>query len=225
MTGNTTKAVLLTIHELLLLLYKKEISGIVFPESISEAGADELQLKTAMAELISDKYLTPGDDNSYHISPEMVQILSVMENASCTYVVMGDHLKMNTVYLYRHNNDAVKLTMDQRRKGWVRLELSGIDDHIKEITDLEFMPQEGLTPETTQEVDDAVYDSEDTSELIRSQEVCLLAERYPKGAREYDRRVCVTTASSQDRIIVIENGTKEMTPYTADSLADKILEG
>ena len=71
MTGNTSKAVLLSIHELLLLLYKREIEGMVFPDEIAEASANEFQLKSGMGELITDGYLVPGDDATYHISPEM----------------------------------------------------------------------------------------------------------------------------------------------------------
>lgn len=224
MTGNTSKAVLLSIHELLLLLYKREISGIVFPEEISEASADEAQLKNAMKDLINDGYLVPGDDGSYHISEEMDEILNTMRDASCTYVVMGDHMKLNVRYVYRYNNDGVELTMDQRRPGWVKLLSGQVEDILKNVTEYDFMPEDGLDSVVTETVDDSVYETAESGELMNSQAVYLLIERYRKGKGSFDRRTFVTRESDQDRIINASGGANDISPYQTETFVDKILE-
>ena len=224
MTGNTSKAVLLSIHELLLLLYKREIEGMVFPDEIAEASANEFQLKSGMGELITDGYLVPGDDATYHISPEMDQILTIIGNASCTYVVMGAHLMLNTRYIYRHNNDAVQLSLDQRRKGWVRLEMGDPEDFIRDLTEYDFLPEEGLDSSVEGTIDDSVFETAEAGELMKSQYVTLVVEKYLKGHIGRSLRVCVTRETSQDRIISVGK-TKEITAYDIETLLDKILEG
>lgn len=136
MTDVGNRAVLLSGHELLLLLFKRNAEGIVLPEEISALSADEKELKEAMAELITDKYLLPGDDGLYKIAPEIRHFMDILTGASAVYVIEEIQRKFEPCYLYRTNMDAVSLNMDVHHKSWVRLESIRFEEKIKEL--LEF---------------------------------------------------------------------------------------
>ncbi|WP_029200340.1 hypothetical protein [Oribacterium sp. NK2B42] len=131
MTGN--KAVLLSGHEFLLLLFKREAAGIVLPEEIAELSANEAELKTAMSELITDKYLMPGQNGLYETSHEIVKIMDVLTEASTVYLLDEKNHKFDSCFLYRVNMEAVSLKMDVHHKGWVRLEMVRFEEYIKEL--------------------------------------------------------------------------------------------
>ncbi len=135
MTETGNKAILMSGHELLLFLYKREIEGLVLPKEIAELSADERQLKQAMGELVTDKYLLPGNDGIYQTSPYISGILDTMAGASNVYVIEEMNNKFEPCYIYRLNLEAVSLSIDAHHKDWVRLESVRIEDKLKELSE------------------------------------------------------------------------------------------
>ncbi len=135
----TSKTLILTFHQLLLLLCKREIDGLVLPDEISELSADEKELKEAFGELITDRYIIPGEDGSYRISQELEAILDVMSQASHSYVIYEESNKFPPCYIYRINLQAVCLRLDYHRKGLIKLELTDFEDKISELRDGSFL--------------------------------------------------------------------------------------
>lgn len=129
------KTVILSFHQLLLLLYKMEIKDILLPKEISELSADERQLKEAFGELITDKYLIPGADEKYTMNGEIRQIMDVLSNASCTYVISEERSKFNPCYIYSENLSCVCLCLDEHHPEWVKLELGDFEEKLRSFSD------------------------------------------------------------------------------------------
>ena len=129
----SNKTLILSFHEFLLLMFKREIDGLVFPDELSELSADEKELKEAFGELITDKYIVPDEDGSYRISKELDEILEVLSNASHSFVIYEENQKFPPCYLYRLNLKAVCLRLDEHRQGILKLELTYFEDKIEEL--------------------------------------------------------------------------------------------
>ena len=135
MSQMQNRAVLMSGHELLLLLFKREAEGLILPQEISELGGSEAELKAAMGDLITDKYLLPGENGLYRIAPDISEMLEIMTGASNTLVLEELQHKFEPCYLYRRNLEAVLLNMDVHHEGWIRLETVRLEDKIKELTE------------------------------------------------------------------------------------------
>ncbi len=136
MKSISNKAIILTAHELLILLFRREIDGLVLPEEITDLSADEMELKNAFGELISDKYIVPGEDGSYKMSPEIVQIMDLLSTAVQSFVVYDEKNKITPCYIYRLNLMAVCLRVDEHNRNLVKLEYTYMEDKIQELMDI-----------------------------------------------------------------------------------------
>ncbi|MCR4596570.1 MAG: hypothetical protein K5673_07285 [Lachnospiraceae bacterium] len=133
MSGVADRSVLLSVHEILVLLYKKEMAGLILPNDITDVSADELELKKAMGELVTDRYLIPGENDKYSVAPEIRKMLDLMSSATHTYVIYEERARFSPCYLYRLNMDAVCLNMDEHHPGWVRLRAVHMEDKLREL--------------------------------------------------------------------------------------------
>lgn len=133
MNQTAGKAIFITAHEFLIILCKRETTGIMLPQLITDISADDKDLKTAMGELITDGYLIPGNEGLYQISPELNEMLDLMDAASHTYVIMENDGRFFPMYLYRLNMQVVALSPDKSHKDWIRLEMTRLDDKIYEL--------------------------------------------------------------------------------------------
>ncbi len=133
MSQISNKTLILSFHQFLLLLYKREIEGILLPDEISELSADEKELKEAFGELITDRYIVPDESGTYRIVKELDEILEVLSGASHSFLIYEENQKFPPCFLYRLNLKAVCLRLDEHREGYVKLELTYLEDKIKEL--------------------------------------------------------------------------------------------
>lgn len=129
------KTILLSFHQLLLLMCKMEIEDILLPEEVSKLSADERQLKEAFAELINDKYIISGAGDKYVMSAEIRRIMEVISESVSTYVISEEKRKFNPVYLYRQNLDCVCLSIDEHHPGWIKLVFGDFGEKFKSFSD------------------------------------------------------------------------------------------
>ncbi len=133
MNQTASKAIFISAKELLILLCKREIKGVVLPELITDISANETELKVAMGELITDRYLVPGGDGLYKISDEISEMLDVISASSHAYVITEVEGRFSPLYLYRLNMRAVALSIDRNHADQLRLELTYMDEKIEEL--------------------------------------------------------------------------------------------
>lgn len=134
MTGSI--AILLSFHELLILLFKMGIDKTVMPREIAELVADETELKIAMGELVTDGYLVPGMGEKYQMSVMISEMMDLIASASRIFLIEEIRGKIVPVYLYSLNMNAVSLSMDLHHNGWIRLEKVRIADFLSDLLEI-----------------------------------------------------------------------------------------
>ena len=127
------KVLILSYQQLLLLLFKREIEGLILPEEIAEQTLQDRETKEAFGNLICDRYVAADESGTYRISKELDEILEVLGGATHAFVIREVHRKFLPCFLYRHEGKAVSLATDRNKKGFVKLELVSFEDRIREL--------------------------------------------------------------------------------------------
>ena len=126
------KAVYLLVHELLILLYRYQIGGLIFPLELTQARAEGWELKSAMGSLVSDGRLTPSGESGFTPAPEIREWLGLLESAEETLILrdcLGEHREC---YLYGKGKAAL-LQPDARRRGFIRIAVRSEQEAIEEL--------------------------------------------------------------------------------------------
>ncbi|MCR5556409.1 MAG: hypothetical protein K6F75_02480 [Butyrivibrio sp.] len=222
--GNTDKNLLLSQRELLILLYKYELSGLIFPESLTSVSANDEELKTAMAELIQDGYLVPGENDMYKLAPEIRRVMDTLVNSVNTYVVQSNREELAGMYVYSINSEAVVIEQDSRHKGWIKIRAVHLKDFIDDLTEYDFMPKGGMNLYIFSKQEAVVDLNAEPEEVLKNDKVCLLIERFRKGTLEREKCICITREPALDWIYVAKNGKTEMMLYSPELFSDSVME-
>ena len=138
MSMEHSRAVYLSVQELLILFYKRKISGLVFPEEIGEASADDRQLKQAMEGLIAGRHLEPEDGERFRVAQETDRWMCLLADATQTCVVRTREPRgERRNFIYRRDQEALLLEMDRTHDAWVRIEEVSFSEALSRAADHE----------------------------------------------------------------------------------------
>lgn len=129
------KGYYLTIDEFVLLLYKGEIQGLIFPDSITDAVISDKRFKKALSELVKNDLVVSENFDEFMLSEIAKQWISVLQYSKNTVIYDGDGNSNYYVYVYEGENEILSLQRDKHRVGWIRLELLPKDDYIDYLGD------------------------------------------------------------------------------------------
>ncbi len=131
--GICSKGYYLSLQEFLIFLYKKQITGLSFPNEIVDVEANDRQLKEAMNELVNFRFLEPDGDNKFLLSKEMERVMTILNKAGETITVSSQSSMMPMIYMYSYEGSVLSVQLDKNRKGWLRIQGFSNEEAIKYI--------------------------------------------------------------------------------------------
>ncbi len=135
MTERSDSAYFFSVEEFLIILYKYKITGLLFPRGITDADADGGSLKKAMNSLVKEERLYACGDTGFKFRDDIQLWFDILENAKETVVMSPRAGSRESRYLYRHNDAAMILQMDDHHGSWVRVEYIVDPGTISKITE------------------------------------------------------------------------------------------
>ncbi|MBE5912019.1 hypothetical protein [Pseudobutyrivibrio sp.] len=126
---NNIQSRYLTVEELLILLYKGGIDGLIFPKEITSTHADGRTLKKAMSELVENGILIYDSDNDLVLAPYAKKWIDIFSEARETLVVHQNDESI-VLYFYPVSESALCLNVDIHKSDMIRMEIMEKEEMI-----------------------------------------------------------------------------------------------
>ena len=187
MSNIGSKAIYMSLKQLLIIFYQRKVDGILMPDAMSDIDADDRQLKEAMAKMIGEGLLVPGSNGKLTLSDEAKEIADIIAGAQRIFHIGNGAMPQQ--FLYEVKGRGVLMNLDTMNPERARLELGDVKELLEGVTTYEGMPRELQSG-------DAISAPEldrDTSieEILDIPEVVTVVDRYQRGSEKAMLRVIV----------------------------------
>lgn len=187
MSNIGSKAIYMSLQQLLIIFYQRKVDGILMPDAISEVEAGDRQLKEAMAKMIGDCLLVPDKSGQLALSEDAREIADIIAGAARIYHIGNGAMPQQ--FLYEKDGRGVLMNLDTMNSERARLEIGDARELIENITDYEGMPAKEQTGEAA--AAEEIPADKPMEDVLDIPEVVTVVDRYLRGAEKAQLRVVV----------------------------------
>lgn len=187
MSNIGSKAIYMSLEQLLIIFYQRKVEGLLVPDAMSDIDADDRQLKEAMAKMIGEGFIVPDNNGALTLSDEAREIADIIAGAEKIFHI--GNIGMPQQFLYAHKGRGVLMNLDVANPKRARLELADVRELLNDVTYYDAMPdEEQLGSVSTTGLISRELPIED---VLNIPDVVTVVDRYLRGAPTSEIRVVV----------------------------------